>query len=345
MDLQGLAGLQQRVLQRVDLELFAIVRAPHANVGIRVRRRQCDALGSGQILELETVAATGLQHVLGVVGAGDGALLERVRHDSGDDRPIGIAGQIEDDDLGLLAQREVEALDAATVRLHHAHPGRGAAVDQVALVEQDAALVAAVLVELRVLAGGLAVHAGELVAIDTRPGMPARGAELHIGADRREPNGVLVVADLRDPEQRLDVRVGGRLVADVLELGHQVALAVVGGIRVLFEAEAVVRPEVEDAAVAVEKLLAGQKLLGTHLGVAAPLSRRVEVLSEELDVATAALVDGVAALQLERGLEVVVVGQLDARRQGGVLGHERVERLEGHAVGPRQRHVADVAAR
>ena len=207
------------------------------------------------VLDLQAVAPSRLDHVPRLVRLVHRARRERVGHHARDHGPIRIAAEEREQHLGPLPQREVPPLDPAPVRLHHPHARRRLAGAEVALVEGEAHQVAPVLVELRVVAVGLAVDDPVLGPVDARPRRAQLGPEL----DRRRDRGHVDAVDLvaREPGEPLELGRRGRLVAVVLHLGHEV-LRVEARPRVVLEREGVPRAEVERRAAPGEHLLAAR---------------------------------------------------------------------------------------
>ncbi|MFT3776407.1 MAG: hypothetical protein QM820_64520 [Minicystis sp.] len=214
--------IQARVVQGppvgVEDEVVIVVGRAHPEEGVRVGRRDGDPLLARQIFELDAVAPPGLDHVLRVVARGDGARCHRVGDDPGDGRAIRITAEEGAHHLGPDPEREVKTLDAAAVRLQHAHQRGGLAAGERALVEMELDGVAPVRVELGIFARSRAVDQRVLRAIDTGPGRPLRGPILHVLRDGGDLDPVNVV-----PRQDVfELRAPHELVAPVLDLGRQV---------------------------------------------------------------------------------------------------------------------------
>ncbi|KYF99291.1 hypothetical protein BE20_32040 [Sorangium cellulosum] len=163
--------------------------------------------------------------------------LVNVGHHAGDHRPIRVAAEEAQHDLGPPAQREVEPFDAAAVRLHHAHVRRAAAVARARLVELELDEVAPVVVDLRVLARRGAVDRAVLVTVDARPRRPRLRPELRRRRDGRDLDEIDLL--VREPGELLEVAVPRGLVAVVAQLDREV-LRVEPRARVVLELE---RPE------------------------------------------------------------------------------------------------------
>ncbi len=299
------------------------VRLAEVNVGVFGRGRDVDVLSARFVLDLDARVAARVDHVLRVVRLGDRARVGHVGDGACDHRAIGVAAQEDEQHLGAFAEREVEPLGVARVRLEHTNPRARAAFVEVALVEEEFYVITTVLVDLRIIAVRGPVDHRAFDAVDARPRGAPRGPILRVGRDRVDLDHI----NLLGQKARHLLELGRRraLIAHVLSDGGEVT-RVVRGPRVLIDLEGVPGPEIPRAPFAGDDGLGREERARRHLGEPRALGRREEARAVVDDGAARGRDVGLAR-QIERGLEVIVVLELDRFGQRAHGRRERVERL------------------